>query len=30
MTLEEIIKLKLSRLDDIPTAYTNGIKDTQK
>lgn len=30
MTLEEIIKLKLSRLDDIPTAYTDGIKSTQK
>lgn len=30
MTLEEIIKLKLSRLDDIPTIYTDGIKSTQK
>jgi hypothetical protein len=30
MTLEETIKLKIARLDDIPNAYTDGIKKTQK
>lgn len=30
MTLEEIIKEKLSRLDEIPTIYSDGIKKTQK
>lgn len=30
MTLEETIKLKIARLDDIPNAYTDGIKQTQK
>jgi hypothetical protein len=30
MTLEETIKLKIARLDDIPNAYTGGIKQTQK
>lgn len=30
MTLEETIKLKIARLDNIPNAYTDGIKQTQK
>ena len=30
MDLEEIIKLKIARLDDVPNLYTDGIKQVQK
>ena len=30
MDLEQIIKLKIARLDDVPNLYTDGIKQVQK